>query len=101
MSSTAGPSKRFRAVLFDLDDTLVDRRASFRRFAERFYETFPCVRASHSLEETYGELLALDQWGHIPKDEVFTRVLGVWPGIDPLRSWLSSSGTSWWPGCGP
>ena len=81
MSSTAGSSERFRAVLFDLDDTLVDRRASFRRFAGRFYETFPSVRASHSLEETYRELLTVDKWGHVPKDEVFAEVLGVWPAL--------------------
>ena len=82
MPDTHGRERLFRAVLFDLDDTLVDRRASFRRFAERFRETFPSVRASHSLEETYRELLTVDKWGHVPKDGVFTKVLGIWPGID-------------------
>ena len=82
MSRVPGAGKRFRAVLFDLDDTLVDRRASFRRFTGRFYETYSCVRASHSLEEAYQELLALDRWGHVPKEEVFTKALGIWPGID-------------------
>ena len=82
MANAHGGEQRFRAALFDLDDTLVDRRASFKRFTERFYETYPCVRASHSLEETYQELLRLDHWGHVPKDGVFTKVLGVWPGID-------------------
>jgi len=81
MPDARGREQRFRAALFDLDDTLVDRRASFRRFTERFYETYSCVRASHSLEETYQELLRLDHWGHVPKDGVFTKVLGIWPGI--------------------
>jgi len=82
MPDRRGRERRFSAVLFDLDDTLVDRRASFRRFTERFYETYACVRSSHSAEEAYEELLALDHWGHVPKDEVFTKVLGIWPGID-------------------
>ena len=68
--------------MFDLDDTLVDRRASFLRFTQRFYETHPCVRASHSLEETHEELLALDHWGHAPKEGLFAKALGIWPGID-------------------
>jgi putative hydrolase of the HAD superfamily len=81
MSSDAGPGPRFRAALFDLDDTLVDRVASFRRFTERFHETFPCVRATHTVEETYEAILAHDGWGHTPKDQVFSEVLRVWPGL--------------------
>lgn len=82
MADRPGDDRRFRAALFDLDDTLVDRRASFRRFVDRFYETHPCVRASHSHEETARLFLDLDGWGHAPKDVLFGKALQIWPEID-------------------
>jgi len=82
MSDAAALGRRFRGALFDLDDTLVDRRAAFRRFTERFYETFTCVGASHSPEDVYRTLLDLDAWGNAPKGPLFAKVLGLWPDID-------------------
>jgi putative hydrolase of the HAD superfamily len=59
----------FRAVLFDLDNTLIDRQAAFRQYATDF-----CHRRLQSLntsehEQAVDELLAADDWGYRPRTE--------------------------------
>jgi len=74
-------ARSYRAVLFDLDDTLLDRKASFKRFARLFYEREPALGASSTFEEVYAKLLELDGWGDAPKDVLFLRTRQIWPGI--------------------
>jgi putative hydrolase of the HAD superfamily len=52
-------------VLFDLDNTLADREAAFRRWAEHF-------AAEHGLDGSSVEFLcAGDGHGYVPRDELF------------------------------
>lgn len=58
----------FRAILFDLDNTLIDRQAAFRLYAIDF-----CHRRLHlpplEQEQAMHELIAADDWGYRPRDE--------------------------------
>lgn len=68
-------------VLFDLDNTLADREAAFRRWAERFAE-------QHDLDGSCVEFLcAGDGDGHVPRDELFAKLrdrYGVTTGVEEL-----------------
>lgn len=55
-------------ILFDLDDTLVDRRAAFRAWADRFCE-------EHELEGAVGLLQDLDEHGYTPRGRFFARAV--------------------------
>jgi hypothetical protein len=57
-------------VLFDLDNTLADREAAFRRWAEHFV-------VEHDLEASCVEFLcAGDSHGLLPRDELFASLRG-------------------------
>lgn len=55
-------------ILFDLDDTLVDRRAAFRAWADRFCE-------EHELAGAVGALEDLDELGYTPRSRFFAEVV--------------------------
>jgi len=55
-------------LLADLDDTLIDRRGSFRDWAETF-----CTRHGLDADEVPW-LVELDAYGYTPREEVFTRI---------------------------
>ena len=65
--SLVGIASAVVLALFDLDDTLVDRRAAFRAWAKRFCN-------EHGLGEVAGLLEALDDHGLTPRAEFFARV---------------------------
>jgi putative hydrolase of the HAD superfamily len=70
-------------ALFDLDNTLVDRQAAFRQWAEWFVET-------HGLESEDVEwLVTADLDGYAPRDELFATLRarrGLSDGLDRLVS---------------
>lgn len=70
-----------QAVLFDLDNTLLDRDAAFRRYAEYFYHTHPVIRRTHTFEQALHRMIVFDQQGQRPKEDVFTDVLREWPDL--------------------
>lgn len=77
-----GPESRVAGVvLFDLDNTLADREAAFRRWAERFV-------AEHALEPSCVEwLCAHDGDGLVPRHDLFAAVrdrFGVAASVDEL-----------------
>lgn len=59
-----------RAILFDLDRTLLDRDRSFRDFAETQYDLFTAL-AAIPREIFLTRLIALDDRGRVWKDEVY------------------------------
>lgn len=74
-----------KAVLFDLDDTLLDREASARYFVERQYERFHPALA-HLPQTAYVErFMTLDQHGLVPKDKVYRQLVSEF-GITDI-SW--------------
>jgi len=62
-----------RAVLFDLDNTLHDRDAAFRRWAERFAaERLGLVPETAPFQEVVAEMIARDDSGYGSKPALFT-----------------------------
>ena len=56
--------RRLRAVLFDLDDTLIDRRASLVGYAPRFHRDFQERLQPTSVATVERQLLRADQGGY-------------------------------------
>ncbi len=67
------------AVLFDLDDTLLDRRASFRAFAAGFIaERFPDGNLPDDPEAMIALMEALDQGGYGKKSVLYETIVEKW-----------------------
>jgi len=83
------------AILFDLDNTLVDREATFTKTAEAFYLEHPSVAATASLDRVVELLLLWDEDGYSDKKEMFTRWLAEWPDCgktsETLTTWYRST----------
>jgi putative hydrolase of the HAD superfamily len=65
-----------RAVVFDLDGTLLDRRQSFERFVRDQWERFGSVLHAVNREEYVQSLIERDRDGYSPRDELFAGMLG-------------------------
>ncbi|KCZ83548.1 putative Hydrolase (HAD superfamily) protein [Hyphomonas adhaerens MHS-3] len=68
------------AVLFDLDDTLLDRTGSLRSFLEDQYGRFSARLGSASFQQWQERFLELDQRGYVPKSEVYPKILKAFGG---------------------
>jgi len=69
--------KTIKAIIFDLDNTVLDRRTTFRRFASEFVQTY----FSH-LDDTQAlvdRLIELDEDGYKDKRELFTELFNELP----------------------
>jgi putative hydrolase of the HAD superfamily len=64
-----------RAVLFDLDETLLDRRASVRLFVENQYERLQNFVGHINKEEYIHSFIALEQNGYVWKDIVYEKMV--------------------------
>ena len=85
-----------KAVLFDLDDTLHDRRASVDAFAAALHAQLETWLTGVNLEQFRQTLHRVDHGGYVPRDVFMTRLLesfSVQSGFDPLELaefWRSS-----------
>lgn len=70
-----------RAVLFDLDDTLLDRNAGFERFCRELYHSSPAISQKHTEEEAVALMLAFDARGQRPRQDMFRDFMVQWPGV--------------------
>jgi putative hydrolase of the HAD superfamily len=61
-------------ILFDLDNTLVDRPSSLSKYAERFAADFSDRLDGISTEVLDHEIQKSDGGGYIPKDEMFVNL---------------------------
>lgn len=68
------------AVLFDLDDTLLDRTASLRSFLEDQYKRYADRMGSVSLRQWQERFLVLDQQGYVSKAVVYPQILKEFGG---------------------
>jgi len=68
------------AVLFDLDDTLLDRTSSLRSFLEDQYLRFSDRLGSTSSKQWQDRFLELDQRGHVSKSVVYPQILNEFDG---------------------
>lgn len=64
-----------RAVLFDLDLTLLNRDASVEQFAKRQYERFSACMSHFTQEQYASRFIALDNRGYVWKDEVYQQII--------------------------
>ncbi|NLP52838.1 HAD family hydrolase [Bacillus sp. RO1] len=65
-----------RAVIFDLDGTLLDRDASLKKFVEGQYERYKHAFA-HIHKKTYMDrFIELDARGYVWKDKVYQQLVG-------------------------
>ena len=78
-------------MLFDLDNTLGDRPAAVRRWAEKFYFSQPGVMAKVGRAEAVEQIVQWDAGGHVFAKELFTKMVEVWPfvreSVDELVKW--------------
>ncbi len=79
------------ALLFDLDNTLFDREAAFRRVAEDFHAEFLASRALESREEAVSLMVGWDEDGYSNRREFREACLAQWPetglDFDALNAW--------------
>ena len=75
-----------RAVLFDLDDTLVDSNSAFRAVAKQLNDSQPALQKEHSREEVLAMLVRWDSFEYR-----FGRILEAWPVIEMSVSELRAS----------
>src|SRR5437867_10694749 len=84
------------AVLFDLDETLIDRTASVSRYAALFHRAFAGHLRGASVADVESTLVSLDERGYRPRDEVYAGIAKRlrWhsePDISVVRDhWLAS-----------
>ena len=78
------------AVLFDLDDTLLDRTSSLRSFLEAQYLRFSDRLGSASSKQWQDRFLELDQRGHVSKSLVYLQILKEFDGDPSAAEWLFS-----------
>jgi putative hydrolase of the HAD superfamily len=64
-----------RAVIFDLDGTLLDRRRSFERFVRDQWQRFAHFLEAVDREQYVQTLTELDRDGYAPRDELFTGMI--------------------------
>ena len=71
----------YNAVVFDLDGTLIDRLAAFRLGAEALYNEEPAIQAVISRENFVELMVGWDDDGYGDRNEMYTNVLELWPGV--------------------
>lgn len=69
--------KDLKAVIFDLDNTILDRSETFRRFARSFVETYFSHRKP--LDPLIERIIELDQDGYKDKSQLFDELLEELP----------------------
>jgi putative hydrolase of the HAD superfamily len=86
------------AVLFDLDETLVDRAASMSRYAALFHRDFARHLRGITVAEVESTFAALDERGYRPRDEVYAGIVS-WLGKDsgPNLSVVRDHWRTWFP----
>ncbi len=81
MSKPLRPPVRYRAVVFDMDDTLISRQDAFRVYVADFYERQTTLHATDR-EEAIGLITEWDGRGDNDKMVFFGRLKERWPGLD-------------------
>ena len=82
-------------LIFDLDNTLLDRQATFVRVAGTFYDEHLCAAMSVTRDDAIAKMVQWDGDGYSNKQEMFTQWLCEWPeaGLDmgTLTKWYRSA----------
>ena len=78
------------AVVFDLDDTLLDRRGSFERFIRNQWERFAQPLHAIDQEQYVQAAVRFDGDGYAPRKELFARVIALFQLPSDLAQTLLS-----------
>ncbi|MFC4101795.1 HAD family hydrolase [Paenibacillus xanthanilyticus] len=86
-----------KAVLFDLDNTLLDRNTAFRAYAGQLVRTYAAYQDEEQAQQWTSWLIAADRQGYAPKKQLYAEMLQVIPMRDPhttvetlLKTWLET-----------
>ena len=71
---------RIESVLFDLDNTLIDRTGAFRSFCVELYRSKDAIRQVSTEDEAVSFMVELDQDGMCDRYKLFEQVILKWPG---------------------
>ena len=77
----SGVGSTISSVLFDLDNTLVDRAAGFERFCRELYRTSGVMERTHSEDAAVALIIEWDESGIPPVPTLLERIMEVWPGV--------------------
>ena len=72
--------RRIESVLFDLDNTLIDRTGGFRRFCVELYRSNDAIRRVSTEDEAVDLMVELDEDGMCDRHQLFEQVISKWPG---------------------
>ena len=71
-----------KALLFDLDNTLIDREQAFIRFATSFYEDNLSALTSTTQDKVVTKMVLWDQDGYADRATMFAKWAHEWPEAD-------------------
>ena len=74
--------RRITAVLFDLDDTLLDRAGGYIRMCRHWYRTLPAGGRPPDEDRFVARVAGWDREG-LPKHKVYGNLLQLWTGCFP------------------
>ena len=77
------PNNPIESVLFDLDNTLIDRTGGFRRFCVELYRSNSAINLVSTEGEAVELLVELDGAGLFDRYELFAKIIARWPGAFP------------------
>ena len=81
-------------LIFDLDNTLLDRQAVFARVASRFYEDYLRAKTPVTRADAVGKMVGWDGDGYASRQQALTHWLDEWPetglDIESLIAWYRS-----------
>lgn len=69
-----------KSVLFDLDNTLIDRDSGFRKFCSRLYRFSESINKNSRESDVLGFMIGLDKAGMGDRHGMFEEVISRWPG---------------------
>lgn len=72
----------YRAVLFDLDDTLIDRRSAYDDVYRRFYDEQPAIHTDVSWGVARDFFWSLSPWNATNAREAIVAIKRRWPAIE-------------------
>ena len=82
--------KSVHGLLFDLDNTLIDREGAFVRFASFCYEEYLRGATTMTREEAVARMVRWDRDGYADREGMFVRWVDEWPEVALATEWLLS-----------
>ena len=73
---------KYRAVLFDLDDTLIDRRSAYDALYRVFYDQQPAINTASTWEEAREFFWSLSPWNATNARIAIRDIQKRWPGVE-------------------